>query len=600
MSIDTSKYIVRELLELLIAHGVKDVVCSPGSRNLPLLIAADARKDLRKHIVIDERSAGFVALGISQKEKTPVALICTSGTALLNYAPAAAEAFYTHSPLIVISADRPKEWIDQDDSQTIHQYLALQNFVKKSYDVDDSNQSEDYRWYANRIFNDALLNSIRPSAGPVHINLRLSTPLNSVIRVSDHIDLKSPGLRYDNIPALKRSTRMVTLHNYCRIPLREEAAMLAERLHGKKVMLIAGFMAPDFLIDRHVKKFASLPNVVVMAETLSNLHLYPEAYAIDLPVSKIKNFNEHEFQALAPDIVITIGGALVSRMLKDYLRRIASINPDLQHWAFGSQDHLIDCFKALTLKIESPVAPLLGMMAGSLSNKIKNKKDYSSASPQSHDKETLAFKSLWMDLKKRAKKDVESIASKSEWSDLKALNYIFLKLPKEYNLQLSNGTPVRYHQILNREIPHSVFCNRGVSGIEGSTSTAVGYAIKGDRPVLLISGDMSAAHDLGGLLCAQNLNSKIKIIIINNSGGGIFRFIESTSDWEEREKYLCADPCLNFEKLADVFGFRYLKVRSLPELKSAYSQLLYCPDRIILEIITPPQSGASVLKSLFI
>ena len=152
----TTNSTARTLAYLLRSHGVQHVVVSPGSRNAPLLIAIASCPEIQTTVVIDERSAAFMALGISDTTQQPTALICTSGTALLNYAPAIAEAYYRKTPLIVISADRPTEWIDQDDSQTLHQYEALANFVKQSYDIPAHN-SESNVWYANRIINDAII-----------------------------------------------------------------------------------------------------------------------------------------------------------------------------------------------------------------------------------------------------------------------------------------------------------------------------------------------------------------------------------------------------------------------------------------------------------
>lgn len=175
----THKANCRILTEVLVAHGVKRVVCSPGSRNAPLLVAADEEPRLRTTVIIDERTAGFVALGLAQASNAPVALVCTSGTALLNYAPAVAEAYYQGLPLIVVSADRPERWIDQDDSQTLRQPGALANFVKRSVDLPDVMSSDrDMMLYVNRLVNDAMIEATRRRRGPVHINVRLNEPLS--------------------------------------------------------------------------------------------------------------------------------------------------------------------------------------------------------------------------------------------------------------------------------------------------------------------------------------------------------------------------------------------------------------------------------------
>ena len=581
--LDTGKKIVQDLFNLLESHGVTQVVCSPGSRNMPLLMAADAREKLNKIVVIDERTAGFVALGIAQQSNAPVALVCTSGTALLNYSPAIAEAYYQGYPLIVISADRPKEWIDQDDSQTLRQFDALANFVKKSYDVDDTIHCSDSLWYANRIFNDALINATRPKQGPVHINIRLSVPL----------DITDTTVTPNHF-----ATRTILRYNSPAVYSRTELQNFAKQLIGKKVMVIAGFMKPDAKVNEQLKKFARHDNVVVMAETISNLHLPDEAYVIDPALSTLKDWDESALDTMIPDIVITMGGALVSRMLKEFLRKAAASNKNLEHWSFGEQDYVVDCFKALTLKIEDYPAPLIGQISAEMAHQIKinNARPDNDPDKFAYTDNIKAFKNNWDIIRKAASHRLLSLAENAPWSEMKALHYIFSNIPAGCNIQLSNGTPVRYNQILTRRIPHTVFCNRGVSGIEGSTSTAVGFASSSSHPCLLITGDMSAAHDLGGLLTAANLKSHIKIVIIQNAGGGIFRFVKSTRSWDKREDYLCADPKADFAKLADAFGFGYNVADSYDSLIKQFKILIEQTGRSILEIKVPPTLSAEILK----
>ena len=169
----TSKIACNILVDVLAAQGIRKFVVSPGSRNAPIIVALSRRDDVVKHVIVDERSAAFVALGIAQQSGEAVGIVCTSGTALLNYAPAVAEAYYQKLPLIVISADRPREWIDQDDSQTIRQYEALSQFVKKSYDLPARCDDATAQWYVNRMVNDAVIEATGGQPAPVHINLQL-------------------------------------------------------------------------------------------------------------------------------------------------------------------------------------------------------------------------------------------------------------------------------------------------------------------------------------------------------------------------------------------------------------------------------------------
>lgn len=587
---DAAKLAVRELFDVLEAHGVKEIICSPGSRNVPLMIAAEARRSLRKTIVVDERSAAFVAVGISQLQKQPVALICTSGSAVLNYAPAVAEAFYQGLPLIIISADRPKEWIDQDDSQTIHQEGVLNNIVKASYDIADNEVTEERRWYANRIFNEAVLTAQRPKEGPVHINIRLSPPLEEQIEVADSEQPAQSPLK----------CRLIERWDFPTLPLRAESSALARRLINKKVMIVAGFMSPDSVVNNHLRKFASHSNVCIMAETLSNLHLKAESYVIDGALCKRNEWTQERTEKLSPDIVISIGGALVSRMLKEYLRGCAAANPKMEHWAFGAQDILVDPFKALTLKFEMLPVPLLGQVSAELAH-IKK---HGVKTPDGIEKIELdpgceAYQANWDEVKKAGHDRITRAASEAQWSELTAYAAIFSSMPKFVNLQLSNGAAVRYNQILTRQIPHSIFCNRGVSGIDGSTSTAVGNSIGSEIPAVLITGDMSASYDLSGLLSAVSLNSGLKIIVINNSGGGIFRFIKSTRGWEEREKYIgLSDRSTPFKGLAESFGFSYFRADSHKELSIHLKSFFSESGRGLLEVFVPAEESAEILQRL--
>ena len=188
---DTADCGCSQLMDVLAARGVKTIVLSPGSRNTPLMIACAARPELKKHLVTDERTAAFMALGIAMVSRNPVAIACTSGTALYNYAPAVAEAFYQQIPLIVISADRPGQWIDQDDSQTLRQFRSLENIVKKSFDIPvwdpapipcaNGRFRSEGEWAANRLVNEAITVATTGRPGPVHINIQFANPLEATV-----------------------------------------------------------------------------------------------------------------------------------------------------------------------------------------------------------------------------------------------------------------------------------------------------------------------------------------------------------------------------------------------------------------------------------
>lgn len=559
---DTDKTFCSILFDVLCEKGVKDVVCSPGSRNAPLLIAAAAREEMCKHVVTDERCAAFMALGMALVSKKPVALVCTSGTALLNYAPAVAEAFYQGVPLVVISADRPEQWIDQDDSQTLRQFEALSNFVKKSYELPAwGGEDNEMKWYANRISNDAIIEATSPRKGPVHINVRLGEPLGKKVN-RDYV-----------------SPRLIEMISSDFIANKETIKTLGRIVSQKKVMLVAGFMPPDAKLHKSVAVFCNLPNVVAMTETLSNLHLGDGACDVDAVLTA---YSEKELDDLAPELVISLGGSLVSRKLKEFLRRNRQ---RCEHWSLGWNHTTADCFMSLTKRIEvNPSRFLYQIAQAALRNQVEKTgcgvKDYSRD---------------WAELRKKAALAKGDYVRSLPWCEMKAFRMLAEYCGIEGNLFLSNGTAVRYAQILNSPLPHASYCNRGVSGIDGSVSTAVGAAKVTKGKTFLITGDLSMAYDVGAL-ALPSIPDTMKIVVIDNCGGGIFRFIPSTSALEEREKYFCAAPNLPLRNLAQGYEWNYFEACDEDSFGRVFPEFLMSQKKSIFRVICDGEKSAEILK----
>lgn len=547
------------LADLLVAHGVRHAVLSPGSRNTPLILALSRRNDMECHVVIDERSAAFIALGMSIQSGAPIAIVCTSGTALLNYAPAVAEAFYRHIPLVVISADRPEEWIDQDDSQTIWQQDALAPYVKRSCDISARIDFPNGPWWTDRMINDVLLESLNGRPGPVHINVRLDAPLNTQ---TDY----TCG-----------SARVVTMVSPQALLSVSEARALAMPLASPhKVLVIAGFHEPDEKLNRALIRLASLPNVAVMTESISNMH---SPKFIDRIDSTLCRLSAEEREILRPDSVITLGGAIVSRHIKDWLRSI----PTLDHWHVGISHTTIDCFRHLTRRVDMDATQFMGQLAAAM---------------QPH-RAPCDYARMWHEADMKARKAHDTYVASAPWSDLKALAYVFAHLPRGCNLHLSNGTPIRYAQLLNDIRIHRSECNRGVSGIDGCTSTALGASVLYEGLTVLISGDMSFQYDIAAL-SSRLLNSRMKMIVICNGGGGIFRFISATSALPETERYFAVGTNLPLRDLCHGYGIEYFEADSVNTLRTAMSGWLTASDSpALLAIHTPADISAKVLKEYF-
>ncbi len=564
----TANQYVRLIIDCIASHGVGTAYCSPGSRNAPLLIALESHPEILKQVVVDERSAAFQALGCGLVDRAPVLLVCTSGTAVLNYAPAVAEAYYAGVPLIVVSADRPSEWIDQDDSQTIRQFGVLSHIVKASYDVRAipeepfGKYTSGGAWRINRTVNEAMLKALEGKPGPVHINVQLGEPLGDM----EEILPESPRI----VGQIERAESL------------SKMAMqdIVESIAGKKIMLVAGFMRPDNKLDRAVRKLAALPNVVVMAETLSNLHApAPQSSMIDAVLCRL---SQEEKEELRPDVIISIGGALVSRMLKQYLRS----NPPEYHISVGHSNYFCDCFQSLTTKVEVAPAGFIASLAAGLSKSANHGGiNY--------------FAGRWLMARNNAAAEAASYIADAPWSDLTALHYLLTHLRLD-NLFVSNGTVVRYSQLIAHSC-HAEYCNRGVSGIDGSSATAVGGARAYGGVTTLISGDMSWLYD-SGVSTLGRIPGNMKCVVIDNSGGGIFRFIKSTSSISPDilDTYFCAPSDFPVSAIAEAYGYETFEAYDMPSLEEGVKWLNADSDlQGILVVHTPPEVSAEVLKGYF-
>lgn len=548
----TDKLQCQILVETMHFHGVNHAVVSPGSRNAPLIIAL-SRSHIKTHIVVDERSAAYVALGMAQQLKAPVALVCTSGTALLNYAPAVAEAYYQKIPLIVVSADRPQEWIDQDDSQTIRQFKALDQFVKRSYDIPARCDDDTAVWYAERIAHDAMMEATSLRRAPVHINVQLAEPLN--------------GLTTEPYK-LRRIHHFPSYDGICR----DDIIKLKEQLLHKRVMIIAGFMELNEPLRQALNDIAAKDAAVVLTETISNMADDFTINAIDRTLLAIDENDKRYY----PDVVITIGGAIVSRKIKAFLRKV---KPD--HWYVGLNDVTVDCFQSLTRRIEAnPDTFIPTLFQDSLTVK--------------------SFCTIWKDAHTAGLRRHHKYLEKIGWSDMKAYETIFdfyQQNPDNLIMHLSNGTTIRYAQLFGDRVIAPNFCNRGVSGIDGCTSTAIGAAMV-NGPAVLITGDMSFLYDISAL-SAITPKLQLKIVVVDNGGGGIFRFIDSTASLPELEKYFVVKRNLDVEKVAASFGIKTYRADNKDSLYEELSNMMVEDGPAVLVVKTDGKRSAEILKNYF-
>ncbi|MDE7382132.1 MAG: hypothetical protein K2N03_08435, partial [Muribaculaceae bacterium] len=411
--------------------------------------------------------------------------------------------------------------------------------------------------------NEGMLCAKSDKPGPVHFNFRFSTPLGGIVKT------------------YPESVRIIEEETTAPFMTKEAIYRLSSSAYDKRILIVAGFLPPSSNLQKSISSIMKLENVAVMAETISNLHLSGDNYSID---STLCHLDKTTLESLRPDIVISLGGALVSRRLKEWLR---SCPPD-EHWVITQGEVLSDCFQSITKVIKTEPFAFIRQLAGSI-KRLQSKQDKNSPS----------YSKIWQEIRRLCSELNRDFINNCGWSDLKAFSKIIPAIPTSWNLFISNGTSIRYDQIISHAPPHSTFCNRGVSGIDGSTSTAVGGSTAYKGMTLLITGDTSFAYDLGGLGC-RLADKNFRLIVIRNGGGGIFRFISSTSSLPMREQCFCADPNPPCQGLANAYGWKYLSADSEASLSEALKLFLRnCESPILLEVFTPQEESAEILRQFF-
>lgn len=539
----TDKKSILQLAVLLAAHGVRHIVLCPGSRDIPLLHTFSSMPEYVCHSVTDERSAGFVALGIALHEGVPVAVCCTSGSALLNLHPAVAEAFYRQVPLVVISADRPVAWIGQMDGQTLPQPGVFGTLVKKSVNLPEVVTEED-EWYCNRLINEALLATSHHGRGPVHINVPISEPF-----------FDCP---VERLPQARVITRCTGHFNE-----------LGERmLRYQKRMLVIGQGEPGF-VPVPPQAPAFIHYFACVAEHISNYteqaigNIEPLLYSLSLEMQ----------QDLRPDLLVTYGGHIVSKRLKKFLRRF----PPKEHWHISSSGEVVDLFGALTVLIETEPATFFGQV---LPQEVRESSDYACR---------------WMACSAALAPAV------FPYSEMGVIGEVIRHLPAPCTLHLANSSVVRYAQLF--PLPHgvSVLSNRGVNGIEGSLSAAVGYAAVSAGLNFVFIGDLSFFYDMNAFWNAC-YGSNLRVLLLNNAGGEIFHALPGLKLSAETHRFVVAPHDTSARGWAETCGFEYLSAHDGEELEKVLPRFVQPNSTsrpIFLEVFTDKSADVQLLRDYY-
>lgn len=553
----SSKVAVRDLVEICAQKGLKHVVISPGSRNAPLTISFNRHPNFKCHSVVDERCAAFFAMGLAQQLKEPVIICCTSGSAALNYAPAIVEAYYQKIPLLVLTADRPPEWIDQMDGQTIRQSDIYSNYIKKSFDFPVDTDNDENRWYAQRIANEAVELSQFPEPGPVHINIPFREPL-----------YETKDYKGETLPKLFNTTKTLL-----ELPKSEIESLKTEWASYQKILVITGLLHPNEELNSILEQLSKSKNVAILTETTSNVFGEKFNRSIDRLIVGI----EGEEEKYRPNLLVTLGGPVVSKKVKAFLR---SNQPDT-HWHINASNDFVDTYQSLTKLI--PLSP-----EKILSHVKSPEKDSN-------------YREAWLSKDSALQKVYNEFVKTIDFCDLKAFDSIFNAIPKNSQLQLANSTVVRYSNLYDQIAQRNIKCfsNRGTSGIDGTLSTAVGAAKANPNEIVtVITGDLSFFYDSNALWITP-LPNNLKIILINNQGGSIFRIIDGPSKIEELEPFFEVKHDLNAENIAKTFGVEYHFTSNNDDLNMILKKVYNSSSSVLLEVYTDNEENPEVLKKYF-
>jgi 2-succinyl-5-enolpyruvyl-6-hydroxy-3-cyclohexene-1-carboxylate synthase len=490
---------------------------------------------------------------MAQRLGEPVALICTSGSALLNYGPAAAEAFYQHIPLLFISADRPVEWIDQGIGQTIRQSGALIPHVKKSIQLPQEPEHQDDQWHCQRLINEAVDELTLNVRGPVHVNIPFREPLY--------------GTTSFNWNDLKIITQLRSLTELEEQNIRH----LADLFNGaSRVMIMVGQHEPAKELQPLLTRLVVNHDVVVLTESTSNVDGGPFHGCIDrlLPATRP---DKHR-----PDLLISFGGPIISKRIIQLLQSWKMP----QHWRIGTAPRHFDTFQSLTHDIDIRPEEFFAQLI------------------EKADLKEPAYSEAWRQLDEDSLAGHDSFIEQAPFCDLTVMKTLLECIPAGSDIHWANSTPIRYSQLFVRNRKHRHYSNRGTSGIDGCTSTAAGFAHASGTLTTLVTGDIAFLYDTNGLW-SHHVSAHLKIILIDNGGGNIFKYINGPDTTDELEEFFVTKSSVDPGRIAHAYGLEVFKCSDESSLRTQIDALYMTNGPAILVVTTDPELSPVVLRDYF-
>lgn len=544
--------LILQLLSLLKQHNIRKIVVSPGSRHFSIIHSMEKDSYFQLYSVVDERSAAFFALGLIQKSNEPVAVCCTSGTSTINYGSAVIEAFYQHLPLLVMTADRLPELLNQMEEQMFKQDDVFRNFVKFEGQLKEIKNGFD-EWYCNRVMNEAFLSLTSHGPGPVHLNIPIESHQHDTFSTT-------------TLPKVRKITRS-------RADLDEmDWQAYADRLKGKRVLIIWGQAPPmSEKLRQSIDLFCESTNCAILSDKTSNCR---HGHAIDNAFVTLRNFSIDEGAKRLPDVVITVfANYIFNNNIKKYLRRFPN---KCEHWSVAPCGDIIDPFHKLTEVFEMDEAFFF--------RKISEKSQTGS---------TQYLESL---------KNISQRIQEPEvpFSELYAVGQLVKSMPKGASLHIANSASARMANLFVTDESIHAYCNRGVNGIDGCMSAAVGFAAIAEEPVYLVIGDLTFFYDMNALW-NRHLSPNLRILLLNNEGGAIMHLPLKESLADVLSKHISAGHKTSAKGWVESLGMKYLSASTEDECNTGVEWLSDQNQEgpMVLEIFTKKEVDIKILKKYF-
>lgn len=540
---------VQILIALMKKYDIRDLVISAGTRHIPLVFSVENDPFFNCYSVVDERSAGFFALGLIERLKRPVAVICTSGTAAANYVSAANEAFYQHLPLAILTSDRHPYYLNQQENQMIPQIGLYKDVCKKVVNLPIVRDNKDF-WYCSRLVNEALLELDHRENGPVHINFP----------IDDNYPIEQGTFKFDlsELPEVIKIDRLMLEDS------KEKWIRKSEELKNSRILVIYGQHGKlDSKAELAFESFCKMYDCVVSVDHLSNLHgtYCLNTYTIGSLIST------DDLKAVRPDIVITMNGNSITPLKS----KLTGISGSFKHWHVSKDGVVSDVFRCQSDIIECDAATFFERFA-----------------ELATDESNHTYMNLWMDLLS-SKISYAEQSCKIDYSSVYTVQQMLERIPSGSILHISNSNNIRIASYFPIDESIEVFCNRGTCGIDGSMSSFIGQASVSSGLAFLMIGDLSFFYDMNALW-NRYVGKNVRILVNNNSGGALFHssYYRQVRTFPSIDRHIAAEHETSVRGWSESRGFKYLHASNKEEFDAALKEFVTddSAQPIILEAFT--------------